>query len=235
MDLASFTCPSDKQDEIFAYVQKNNLSFNDIYDSAQSIAQFALDIKSHLNKSFVYLPFCHTVEAESMGADILLGDQSAGARAGSYTCSSFDDLFGKTMSYPPDMRISKMLSACSILKERGEKVIFMLSGPFSILNCLIDPKIIFKTWRKEKDKMERLLHSLSAQLTDFSKKFSPPAQMSYHMLIPPAILTYSVPRIQKSFFTHLPFPLSNRCPLFVPTESRYSSVPLHQGALPKKV
>ena len=90
------------------------------------------------------LPFCHTLEAESMGGIINLGNEIAGPRAGGYVCTDVEEILNL-----PDMdftknRIQETLLACKKLREEGEHVVFEVAGPFTILNVLTDARYVFK-------------------------------------------------------------------------------------------
>ncbi|MGI6711467.1 MAG: uroporphyrinogen decarboxylase family protein [Bacillota bacterium] len=170
MNLNSFSCPSYTGDEVFLLVKDKGLSFEEIYQNPNSIVDFALLLKNNVHREYCYLPFCHTVEAESMGAHIIPGDESAGARAGGYFCTSFEELMKAKIRYNENLRICKMLNACSILKSRGEQIIYTLSGPLSIINCLADSKVLFKTWRKDEALVKELFDNLLNQLTLYSIK-----------------------------------------------------------------
>ena len=54
----------------------------EIYASAENIVKLAKAAGEVDGRGFVLLPFCHTVEAKALGADIKPADDTAGPRPG---------------------------------------------------------------------------------------------------------------------------------------------------------
>lgn len=170
MYLSSFSCPSNEADEAFILAHKMNRPFDEIYKTAESIADFALKVKENCGREYCFLPFCHTVEAEGLGGKIVLGDESGGARGAGFVFDSFEQLANANINYNNKSRLPKMLDACALLKAQNEKVIYSLSGPFSIINCLIDAKVFFKVWRKNETLIKKYFEQLVEQLGIYSEK-----------------------------------------------------------------
>lgn len=167
MDIA---CKNEHSDGLNEILKKYKLTYEEIYKTPEDIADFAIKIKKEKCQQLCVIPFCHTIEAEAMGGDINLGDDTAGSRSRSLLYKSLDDILNKTIDYNDDLRLGKMLKACSILKKRGETVVFTLSGPFSILSCLIDFSIIFKSWRNNYDSILNTFDHLSEELLKLADK-----------------------------------------------------------------
>ena len=66
-------------------------------------------------------------------------------------------------------RIQEVLKACRILYEKGEHVVFEVSGPLTILNVLIDPKYVFKGMRKKPELMARIFAKLGKEILAYMK------------------------------------------------------------------
>ena len=157
-------------DGIAEAVARRGTTFAAIYENAQTIADFSLEVKQATDVKFCLLPFCHTVEAEALGGDIRLGDETAGTRGGELVYHSIEPLQKRTFNYAEDTRIIAMLEACRILKNKGERVIYSVSGPFSILSCLLDTTILFKVWRKDQIQVQSLFKNLSSELLQYIEK-----------------------------------------------------------------
>ncbi len=157
-------------DGIAEVVAKRGTTFAAIYENAQTIADFSLEVKQATDAKFCLLPFCHTVEAEALGGDIRLGDEAAGTRGGELVYYSIEPLQKRTFNYAEGTRIIAMLEACRILKNKGERVIYSVSGPFSILSCLLDTTILFKVWRKDQIQVQSLFKNLSSELLQYIEK-----------------------------------------------------------------
>jgi len=104
-------------------------------------------IKAEGEAAYCFLPFCHTLEASGFGADINLSD-GMGPRASSYVLSGGEELAGLKEWDLEGGRFKGALEACRQLKAEGEKVIFNITGPLGILNCLLPAGVVFKLLRK---------------------------------------------------------------------------------------
>jgi len=133
------------------------LSYPDSLVTADGIAALSLAMK---HGSCCSLPFCCTVEGEALGADVCMGDDTAGPRAAGDPAWEWQ----KPLVFPAvdfsEGRIGAALSACRLLKQRGESVVLEISGPITVLNCFMDLSTLFKTWRKRPEWVEDALRQL---------------------------------------------------------------------------
>lgn len=147
-----------------------DLKFPDAYLHAETMAQLAVHIRQTEQVKFCELPFCHTVEAEAMGGIVNLGDGRTGPRAKEYICTDPVRLLELPDIDYTSGRIAEVLKACRILKEQGETVVFMISGPFTILNVLIDPRYVFKGMRKKPEIMQQVFDKIRKELIRFTAR-----------------------------------------------------------------
>lgn len=161
-------CNNQHSDGVSETLKMYGLTYEQVYESRESIANFAKKIKSNNKSEFCVIPFCHTVEAEAMGGKIVLGDETAGSRAGEIVYKTIDEILKSKIDFS-NKRLSNMLTACRILKNDGEKVVFTLTGAMSILNCLIDATVVFKAVRKTPEMVDKLFSHLANELTEFTK------------------------------------------------------------------
>lgn len=146
------------------------LKFPDAYCHRDSLAMLSKAVKDHDGASFCLLPFCRTIEAEALGASIRLGDDKTGPRAGSYVCQSMEELLQLPKLNLQTPRLQETLAALSMLKQQREITVYELTGPFTILNSLIDVKYIFKAYRKDYDSLIAVLKKLQDDLCLLSEK-----------------------------------------------------------------
>lgn len=145
-------------------LQRTQLSFPQAYKDAASMVQLSLEVKNERRADFCMLPFCHTVEAESLGGSINYGNGRIGPRAKDYTYHNAEALLDLPQIDFTTGRIAQVLKACSILREQGETVALEICGPFTILNTLMDVGILFKTWRKRPELIHQILETLGVDI-----------------------------------------------------------------------
>lgn len=167
-DIKDFNCTYENSAGICPEaVEGLNLQFPDAYLHAETMAVLAKQIRKVEKVDFCTLPFCHTVEAEAMGGIVNLGNERTGPRAKSYLCTKPEELLLLPEIDYQKGRIFQVLKACQILKEQGEQVVLMISGPFTIFNVLIDPRFVFKGMRKQPEKMQQVFDKLREELLRF--------------------------------------------------------------------
>ena len=147
--------------------QKMDLQFPEAYKHWDSMAMIAEELKKYDNGNFCGLPFCHTVEGEAMGGIINLGDENIGPRAKDYICNTAQEILDLPEIDYKKGRISEVLKACKYLRDKGENVLLYISGPFTIMNVLIDPRHVFKVFRKEPDTMKAIFDKFQKEILRF--------------------------------------------------------------------
>ena len=164
-DIREFKCTYSNSVGISAETTAGlGLEFPDAYMHSSTMQTLAKAIKSHDASDFVLLPFCRTVEAESMGAVLNYGDANTGPRAKDPICANMDEVLALPDIDFSKMRIHEVLDACRSLKEQGENVCLEVTGPFTILNALMEPRLVFKAYRKDREKMKAVFEKIGTQL-----------------------------------------------------------------------
>lgn len=102
---------------------------------------------------FCLLPGSHTLEAEMYGAHIRFDGGPGGPRAGEFLFSRAGELRGLPSMNVSLPRLSETLAACRKCKEQGRTVVFQISGPFTILGCLLPSVVLFRAMVKERELM----------------------------------------------------------------------------------
>ena len=170
-EIKDFHCTYDNSVGINEEVTKElGLIFPDAYMHWDTMARLSRALKEHDGSSFCELPFCHTVEAEAMGGIINYGNALTGPRAKEYICMSVEELLELPEIDFSQGRIHEVLLACKELRKQGEHVVLQVSGPFTILNVLIDAKYVFKGLRKKPDIMKEVFWKLGDQILKFMEE-----------------------------------------------------------------
>ncbi len=164
-DIREYKCTYSNSVGISAEVTEGlGLEFPDAYMHSGTMQTLARAIKKHDNSDFVLLPFCRTVEAEAMGAVLNYGDSNTGPRAKDPICANMDEVLALPDIDFGKMRIHEVLDACAAMKSEGETVCLEVTGPFTILNALMEPRLVFKAYRKDREKMKLVFDKFSEQL-----------------------------------------------------------------------
>lgn len=166
-----FKCASGGLEEIPQQViQRDQFSFPEVHLHAEEMIKLCKIIKDYRNEEFVQLPFCLTIEAEALGAKVNLGDKNIGPRISQYVFNSIDEIDNiQRIDYTKN-RIKEVLQAVQLLSSEGEKVILSVQGPYTIAQSLIDPKLLFKASRKDKDKVDKLLTFIEDEVVDYIRE-----------------------------------------------------------------
>lgn len=167
-EIKDFNCTYDNSAGINGEVTEGlGLYFPEAYLHCDTMAKLSKALKEHDNAPFCELPFCHTVEAEAMGGIINYGNEKTGPRAKEYLCTEIEELLNLPEIDYSTGRIHEVLLACQKLREEGEHVVLQVSGPFTILNVLIDARYVFKGMRKKPEIMKEVFWKLGREVLRF--------------------------------------------------------------------
>lgn len=166
--ILDFKCTYDNSAGVSAKVaEESGLTFPDAYLHGDTMELLSKTLKHADGAVFCELPFCHTVEAEAMGGIINLGNAQAGPRAKEYGCSTMEEVLALPAIDFSRGRIGQVLQACKLLTEEGEHVVLEVSGPFTILNVLIDPRYVYRCLRKNPELAEKIFRKLGDEVLRF--------------------------------------------------------------------
>ncbi len=104
------------------------------------------------------VPFCMTIEAESMGATVDLGDKTTEPRVIKYPIGSVDQWRQLKRINLNEGREKVVLDAIKIIKDRNLPVPIManLTGPISVASSLMEPMYFYKELVRKKMKPTNL-------------------------------------------------------------------------------
>ncbi len=166
-DNKIFRCGGNEGESISEKILESfNISFEGINNSGLNMALLSKEIKENKNSEYCVLPFCSTVEAESLGSTVIYNPM-LGNRIGTYAIDDkiqIDELARIDLSKG---RISAVLEALSVLKEKGEKVTLNVTGPISIATSIMDSHIFYKLIRRDIERANKLLKTIEDSLVDY--------------------------------------------------------------------
>ncbi|MBI9010916.1 MAG: hypothetical protein JEZ08_01700 [Clostridiales bacterium] len=132
-----------------------NFKAEEVHTSNQLMVKVSKEMSD--GRKICFLPFCHTVEGDAMGALIQLGDCEFGPRSHFYSYDLLEDLLQVKGFDLSSGRINEVIKASSHLLAEGYEVVVNISGPLTILNLLIDPVKVYKGFRKQADLIKEIL------------------------------------------------------------------------------
>lgn len=169
--IRNYTCYDEKDVDINEDVQeKLGISFPEAYQEADQMAKLSKYRKEDLDSPYCNLPFCNTLESEAMGGNVNFGDAKVGPRPADPIVKKLDEVLGLEDIDFSQGRIKETLDAAVLLRDSGEKVIYEISGPISILNGLVDSSQIFISMRRDKDTLAKVYEKIHKNLLEYVKE-----------------------------------------------------------------
>lgn len=117
------------------------------------------------------VPFCMTVEAESMGAKVDFGSKVHEPHVIEYLIESVEQWKELPKLQLDQGRVATVLESIRILKaENGNvPIIGNLTGPISVASSLIEPVVFYKELRKKNEAAHEYMEFITDQLIAFGK------------------------------------------------------------------
>ncbi|MCH5139167.1 methylcobamide--CoM methyltransferase [Clostridiaceae bacterium UIB06] len=163
-----FKCQGDNLEEIPECIIKGTgLSFPKAHTNKEDMTLLAKEIRKYRKDSISRVPFCITVEAEALGADVNLGDMEIGPRVGKYVFNDIKELENIGKIDLSCGRIKEVLDSVEMLKNQGETVALSVEGPFTIISSLIDPMMFYKGIRNNKEAIEKILKAIEDNIVNY--------------------------------------------------------------------
>ncbi|QAT62891.1 methylcobamide--CoM methyltransferase [Acidilutibacter cellobiosedens] len=147
-------------------LEKLKISYETANNRASEMAMLSELIKEENKKEYCRLPFCHTVEAEAFGSEVIF-NQRVGNRIGKYRIEDMDSIGSIQQIDLNKGRISEVLKAVSILKKNGENVVLNIGGPISIATSVMDSQLFYKILRKDRHKIDSLLKLIENSAVEY--------------------------------------------------------------------
>jgi len=147
-----------------------DVTWPEAHTDARMMASLALASYEHGCFENVGVPFCMTIEAEAMGAEVTMGTRNYEPHVTGYAADSVKDWRKLSRANMNEGRTKVVLDAIRILKAQNLNVpiIGNLVGPISTASSVIDPVPFYKELRKEKAESHAFLTFVTEQLIEFA-------------------------------------------------------------------
>ncbi len=164
----NFKCTSDNLEEIpQCIIDNTGLKFPKAHTNVENMSRLAQELKKYKNDVICRVPFCVTVEAEALGADIKLGDEKNGPRVNEYVFKSAEKLINIEDIDLSKGRIKEVLDSVDDLRNKNEIVALNVEGPFTIISSLIEPKLFYKAIRKNSEILDNLMQVIEDSIVKY--------------------------------------------------------------------
>lgn len=133
------------------------------------MAGLSLAASNMLGIENVGVPFCMTVEAEGMGAEVDIGTKEHEPCIAVYPMDTVVDLDHVLTLDTTEGRAKTCVEAVRILREKvPEKPVFAnLTGPVSLATSLIDPLVFYRTFIRNREGAHKLMGTVNRALKAF--------------------------------------------------------------------
>ncbi|MBU5225182.1 methylcobamide--CoM methyltransferase [Clostridium senegalense] len=165
-----FKCVSDNIESIPKTICDCYPDFYTRINTNEFMSKISKEIKEIRNDVFCKVPFCNTIEAEAFGGIIKLADENTSSRVGEYLINSVEDLEKIRPINFSKGRIKEVLDSVKNLSEDKENVVLMVEGPMTIVTSLMDSRLFYKLYRKNKDAIEKLLNLIEEGIVEYIRE-----------------------------------------------------------------
>jgi MtaA/CmuA family methyltransferase len=165
VDRAPFICPGGMMNMIVSEVMDAlDCFWPEAHADVNKMVELALGANRLTGIENLGLPFCMTVEAEAMGAEVRLGGRENEPRVTSYAIENLGEIDRLRTIDVTAGRAKVCAAAIRTLKEEAPEVplIANLSGPVSLATSLVDPLLYYRALRRDK-KAAHTLNRLSVE------------------------------------------------------------------------
>jgi len=165
----NFKCTSDNLEEIpMSIIEGTGLKFPDTHTNKEDMIRLVKELKKYNNDTICRVPFCVTVEGEAMGANIKLGDEKNGPRVSEYAFNSIEELSNVKEIDLSNGRIKEVLDSIETLNNENEIVSLNVSGPFTIISSLINPRLFYKAIRNNRETVHNFINVIEDSIVKYA-------------------------------------------------------------------
>lgn len=160
VDRAPFICPGGMMNMAVTEVMDEvGHAWPEAHSDAERMARVVGGMHDLAGVENLGAPFCMTIEAEGMGAEVFMGTRETEPRVVEYVMEDLSELDRLSVFEPRQGRAAIAVEATSLLAERypDVPVIADLTGPISLATSLIEPLTFYRAMHREKTGVHRLM------------------------------------------------------------------------------
>ena len=119
----------------------------------------------------VGVPFCMTIEAENLGAEVDLGSKGVEPHVCGYAAPSISEYVRPEGFDPSRGRAATVIEAIRLLKERklDAPIVGNITGPISVASSVVDPISFYKGLRKRPEESHEFMAFVTKSIGEFLK------------------------------------------------------------------
>lgn len=172
VDRPPCICPGGMMNMIVEDVMdKTCCKWPEAHADAKSMAELSAGIYENGGFENFGVPFCMTVEAEAMGAEVFLGTKINEPRVTKYIITSVSEWSNLKKINVNEGRVKTVIEAIKILKDKNSEVpiVANLTGPISLAASLMEPVNFYKEIIKKPMEAHKLMECVTENLIEFGK------------------------------------------------------------------
>ena len=165
-------CPGGMMNMMFREIMENSgLRWPEAHSDAHKMAGLAVALNKAGGFENYGVPFCMTVEAEAMGAEINMGTLLAEPHITDQLLASVDDGDKLNSLDITQGRVKAVLEAIELLKQQndGIPIIANITGPVSVAGSLVDMSALLKEFRKKPEESATFMNFITRNLITYGK------------------------------------------------------------------
>ena len=170
-DRPACICPGGMMNMITAELMKEiDIYLPAAHENAEQMTSLARAVYTEGCFENCGVPFCMTVEAENLGAPVVLGTDIVEPHVASYVLQELEQFVELPGFDVEKGRAKVVLESLANLKKDGTiPVIGNLTGPISTATSLIEPTVFYRALRKKKELVHAYMKYITDQLIVFGK------------------------------------------------------------------
>lgn len=172
VDRVPCICPGGMMNMVITELMNEcGIMWPEAHTDEEQMAKLSMAVYDYRMFENYGVPFCMTIEAESMGAKVDMGSTKYEPHVVEYvmnTVSEYNQLCSLDIN---SGRAKVTIDAISILKSKNNSVpiIGNLTGPISVASSLMDPVVYYKELRKKKEDANQFMEFVTNQIIEFGK------------------------------------------------------------------